>query len=453
MNKPKNKSRTRRKFLRDSTRLASGIGISGMISAPLISTARNRIIGANEMIRVGLVGARNMGFGDLNNAMKQPDAECIALCDIDDAILSKRTKDVVEQQGNTKKPNNYKDYRKLLENKDIDAVIIGTPDHWHCLPFIEACQAGKDVYVEKPMANSIGECDVMLNTARKYNRVAQVGQQQRSGPHWQEVMEIMGNGGIGKLRKVLVWANFNYGVGAPIVADSPVPEGVDYNMWLGPAPNRPFNSSRFHGNWRHCWDYGGGIMTDWGVHLLDMALWVKDIKEEPLSVTATGGNFSHPDHFHETFDTMSVVYQLPDYTITWEHTAGIQSGPYDRVYGLAYIGDDATLVIDRQGYEVMPEMSGDGRPRIEPIPKVEGRRNHHAEHMRNFLDCIKSRKDPNCPVENGRLVALYAHMGNISLRTKSTLVWNKEKKNFGKNRVANQLITNDYRSPWELPRI
>ncbi len=446
-------STTRRKFISDSSKAVAGIGLSGMISAPLISTAKNRIIGANEMIRVGLIGARGMGFGDLNNAMQQPDAECIALCDIDDSILADRTLDVIEEQGEAKKPVTYKDYRKMLENKDLDAVIIGTPDHWHCLPFVEACEAGKDVYVEKPMANSIGECEVMVNAARRYNRVAQVGQQQRSGPHWKEAMDIMSGGGIGKLRKVLVWANFNYGKGAPIVPDSSVPDGVDYDMWLGPAPERPFNSSRFHGNWRHCWDYGGGLMTDWGVHLLDMALWVKDVKEAPLSVSATGGNFSYPDHFHETFDTMSVVYQMKDYTITWEHTAGIQKGPYDRLYGLAYIGNDATLVIDRQGYEVIPEMGDNGRPRIDPIPAVEGRRNHHREHMRNFLDCVKSRKDPNCSVENGRLVALYAHMGNISLRTNSTLIWDENKKNFGKNKEANKLITNDYRSPWELPKI
>ncbi|MEQ8879199.1 MAG: Gfo/Idh/MocA family oxidoreductase [Cyclobacteriaceae bacterium] len=453
MNNSKKPSHSRRKFISDSTRAAAGIGLSGMMSAPLISTARNRIIGANEMIRVGLIGARGMGFGDLSNAMKQPDAECIALCDIDDEILARRTADVIDQQGNARRPANYKDYRKMLEDKDLDAVIIGTPDHWHCLPFIEACEAGKDVYVEKPLANSIGECDLMIRTARKYNRVAQVGQQQRSGPHWQEAMEIMRMGGIGKLRKVLVWANFAYGVGAPIVPDSEVPQGVDYEQWLGPAPYRPFNKSRFHGNWRHCWDYGGGLMTDWGVHLLDMALWVKDIKEPPVSVTASGGNFSHPDNFHETFDTMSVVYQMKDYTITWEHTAGIQQGPYDRLYGLAYIGNDATLVIDRQGYEVLPEYGSDGRPKIQPIPRVEGRRNHHAEHMRNFLDCMKTRKDPNCTVENGKLVAMYAHMANISLRTQSTLTWDETKRNFGKNKMANKLITPDYRAPWELPKI
>ena len=448
---PHKTSKSRRKFINDSTKAAAGLGLSGMISAPLISNAKHKIIGANDTIRLGLIGANSMGFVDLRNAMTEPDAECVALCDIDDQVLSRRNKDVEEEQG--KKPDNYKDYRKLLEDKDIDAVIIGTPDHWHCLPFVDACKAGKDVYVEKPMGNSIGECEVMAKAARKYKRVAQIGQQQRSGIHWKEAMDLMKSGGIGQIRKVLVWSNFRYGVGRKIVPDEPVPQGVDFDMWLGPAPLRKtFNSSRFHGSWRFSWDYGGGLMTDWGVHLLDMALWVKDIKEPPISVAATGGNFSHPDHLHETFDTMSVIYQMNDFTISWEHTAGIQSGPYDRLYGVAYVGNKATLVIDRGGYEILPEITDEGRPAIDPQPEVKGQSHHHL-HMRNFMDCIKSREEPNCPVENGKLVAMYAHMGNIALRTQSTLSWDNQKENFGKNKEANQLIIPEYRKPWEFPKI
>lgn len=375
-------SSSRREFLRDTSAILAGAGLTGLTAAPFIANAKS--FPPNEKIVVALIGARNMGFGDLGNALKQPNVECAAICDIDDSVLNSRAKDIEKRQNKT--PAKYKDFRKLLERKDIDAVIIGTPDHWHCLTMIAACQAGKDVYVEKPMGNSIGECELMARAARKYNRVVQVGQQQRSGAHWLQAMEFMKAGKIGQLRKVLVWGNFNYGVGALKVPDKPVPPGVDFDMWLGPAPERSFNPTRFHGNWRMFWDYGGGLMTDWGVHLLDMALWVKDIKELPLSVMSTGGNWAYPDHAHETFDTMTVDYQMKDYTITWQSTAGTEQGPYGRSYGLAYIGNDATLVIDRDGWELLPEQDN-GKPRVQPMPKQKGHDSHY-EHMQNFLECI-----------------------------------------------------------------
>lgn len=437
---------TRRKFLNQSSKaLASAVILPG-IPASMASLSKKMNVSPNEKITVGLIGANSMGFGDLENALKQPGVECAGICDIDDAVLNRRSADILRIQG--KPAKQYKDFRKLIENRDIDAVIIGTPDHWHCLPFIAACEAGKDVYVEKPLANSIGECDLMVKAARKYNRVVQVGQQQRSGAHWKQAMEFMNAGHTGTLRKVNIWGNFNYGVGEKIVPDSPVPAGVDFEMWLGPAPERTFNKNRFHGNWRMFWDYGGGLMTDWGVHLIDMALWVKNIQAPPLAVTAAGGNFSFPDHAHETFDTMSVNYQMKDYTITWEHTAGTELGPYNRSYGLAYIGDKATLVIDREGWELFPEKEGSGL-RTPSIPRQPGK-DSHEEHMQNFLECIKTRKDPACTIENGRLVALYAHMGNIALRSNSRLEWQERDGNFGNNPKANAFITPVYRKPWEL---
>jgi predicted dehydrogenase len=201
---------------------------------PGISIAKSKNTSANDKIIVGLVGARNMGYGILNHALNQPGVECGAICDIDDDVLDRRIQEVDEKQG--KKPERYKDFRKFMDNKDLDAVIVGTPDHWHCLITVAACEAGKDVYVEKPMANSIGECNVMVEAARKHKRIVQVGQQQRSGNNWKDIMERIKSGKIGQLRKVQIWANFNYGVGRPIVPDSPVPDGIDFDMWLGPAP-------------------------------------------------------------------------------------------------------------------------------------------------------------------------------------------------------------------------
>lgn len=437
---------SRRKFLGTATKAAVA---GSILSSPFTAKSYQRIVGANEKIRVGLIGSKGMGFADLTDALKVPDVECVAIADIDSNILQSRLADTEKMQGS--KPAGYGDFRKLLDDKTIDVVMIGTPDHWHCLTMVNACQAGKDVYVEKPMANSIAELEVMVKAARKYNRVVQVGQQQRSGESWMQARDFIKAGNIGQLRKVLVWANFNYGIGAPRVDDSPVPDGVDYDMWLGPAPQRPFNAGRFHGVWRMFWDYGGGLLTDWGVHLIDMALWVKDIKEPPLAVTATGGNWAFPDHAHETFDTMSVNWQMKDYSICWEHTAGTQSGPYNRNYGLAYIGNDATLVIDRDGWELFPEIDND-RYRVPAIPK-RGAYDSHPAHVKNFFDCVRSRNDPACPVENGRLVALYAHMGNIALKTQSRLVWSDSSGSFGSNASANALITPSYRKPWTLPVI
>ena len=436
---------SRRKFLKTTARTAAGVGL---LYTPFSSVAGS-VLGANERVRVGLIGAKGMGYYNLTNALKMEGVECAAICDVDDSVLDMRVADVEKQQG--KAPARYKDFRKLIDDKTIDVVIIGTPDHWHCLPFVYACEVGKDVYVEKPLANSIGECELMVKAARKYNRVVQVGQQQRSGTHWMNALNQIKSGRFGQLRKVNVWANFNYGIGQPIQADSEVPSGVDFDMWLGPAPQRSFNAARFHGSWRMFWDYGGGLMSDWGVHLLDIALWVKDIKEAPLAVSASGGNWAFPDHAHETFDTMSVTYQMKDFTISWEHSAGTQHGPYGRMYGLAFVCNDATVVIDREGWELFPE-SNEGQYKVPAMPKQSGR-DSHFEHMKNFLECVKSRKDPACTIENARLTALYAHMGNIALRSQSRLVWNEQTKNFGSNASANALITPPYRKPWALPKV
>ena len=436
----------RRKFIQQSSQLSVAAG--AFISE---SYARNPTrISANEKIVIGVIGCNNMGNGIMNHALNQPNVECAMICDIDDTIAAKRAEEVFKKTG--KKPQTTNDYRRLLDNKDIDAVVIATPDHWHCLPFVEACQSGKDVYVEKPLANSIGECNAMVKATRKYNRIVQVGQQQRSGEHWQKAIQLIQSGGIGTLRKVNCWANFNYAIGKPKAPDAPVPTGIDFERWLGPAPLRTYNPTRHHGSWRFFWDYGGGLMTDWGAHLIDIALWAKNIKTAPNAVMATGGNFYSPEFAHETFDTMSVIYQLPDYTISWEHTAGTQNGPYGRSYGLAFVGNDATLVIDRSGWELFPEVQN-GEYKIPSMPPKRGDEESHDKHVKNWLDCIRDKKEPNCPIENGRLVAMYAHMGNIALRSNSRLEWNETTQSFGRNEAANALITPLYRQPWSFPKL
>jgi len=236
----------RRSFIRNSFAASAGVGLMGSFPGGL--QAAQRMTAPGDRINIALIGCKNMGFGDLKNHLNIPRVNCIGLCDIDQNVLNEKAAEI--QKDYNQKPKLYGDYRKLLENKDLHAVIIGTPDHWHCLPMINACEAGLDVYVEKPMANSIEECNLMVKAANRYNRVVQVGQQQRSGSHWNKINQMVKTGRIGTLRKVNIWGNFNYGIGLPVTADTPVPQGVDYDMWLGPAPLRTFNPTRFHGDWR-----------------------------------------------------------------------------------------------------------------------------------------------------------------------------------------------------------
>jgi predicted dehydrogenase len=380
------------------------------------------------------------------------DVNCVALCDIDETVLNQRSHELATKYKS--KPKLYKDFRKLLEQKDVDAVIIGTPDHWHCLQTIYALEAGKDVYVEKPMANTIGECNLMVQASEKYKRIVQVGQQQRSSPIFLKAMELVKNENIGKLRKVNIWANFNYGVGPKVVEDSPVPPGVDYDMWLGPAPSRPFNVNRFHGSWRHYWDYGGGLMSDWGVHLIDMGLWAKSIVSGPQEVLTYAGNtFSEP-RMRDTFDTMSVVYPKKDFVISYDLNAGIQSGPWQKPYGLAFIGDKGTVVVNRNYLELFPEWDENHKTKLTDSFKMDQSDDTHKQHVRNFIDCVKSRNTPACPPEIGRAAALHAHIANISARVgQSSLIWNEQKNEFENSQAANALITPEYRSPWALPKV
>lgn len=404
---------------------------------------RTSSVSANDKIRVGLIGCRSMGWGNLSDFLVHPEVDCVGLCDIDRNVLEGKAAEVEKRRG--KKPDLYGDYRKLLERKDMDAIIIGTPDHWHCLQMTDACAAGKDVYVEKPIANSIAECDAMVAAAKKYNRVVQVGQQQRSGNHWHEMKKYIDSGKLGKVCRVEVWANFNYGALSLPVPDSPVPEGVDFDMWLGPAPKRTFNNQRFHGSWRMFWDYGGGLLTDWGVHLLDMALWGMNVKGMPQQTLASGGKFAFPQNAPETFDTLSVIYEFDDYLIQWSNVAGTETGPYNRNYGLAFKGTNGTLVANRESWEVIPE--GNKAEAITSLPNHQDR----SDHVANFLTCMKNRDfNTACTIDNGSLCAKYAHLGNISARVGTALKYDNQKKTFN-NKEADKLIKPTYRGPWKFP--
>jgi predicted dehydrogenase len=435
---------SRRKFIRHSGSLIAGAALS-----PLFADKLRAGIAPNEKINIALIGCNGMGMYDLTDHLKQPEVDCVAMCDVDDNVLQERAKTVIELTG--KKPQLFKDYRRIIDDKNIDVVIVGTPDHWHCLPVVHACEAGKDVYVEKPLANSIAECQVMLKAARKYNRIVQVGQQQRSGQHWQDIIALVQSGKLGTIRKIKTWGYFQYGKGSPKVPDSPAPEGVDYNTWIGPAPVHPINKNRFHGSWRHFWEQGGGLMTDWGVHLLDIPLLAMGVKF-PRSVMATGGIYAYPENAIETPDTLNVLFDYGTFTLEWDHTGGISQGIYGRSYGVAFVGNNGTLVVNREGWEVIAE-SEDNTNKTEVIPLQPADKDSHIKHVQNFIWSVKSRKAPLCEIEAGHNVALVAHMGNISYRTGNKLYWDEVKGKFKDDDKANAFLKPVYRTPWKFPSV
>ena len=421
---------------------AGALVAAGSFYPVLTNNLFARPMGANDRINVALIGCRNMGWGDLNDALLRPEVRCVALCDVDRKILEDRAAELVKRIG--VKPDLYGDYRKLLERQDLDAVIIGTPDHWHCLQMVDACAAGKDVYVEKPIANSIGECDLMVKAAKKYDRVVQVGQQQRSATLWNSMKKYIDSGKLGRIAKVNVWANFAYARITNPVPDQEPPQNVDFDFWLGPAPQRTFNPKRFHGSWRMFWDYGGGLITDWGVHLLDMALWGMNVKGMPNRVMASGGNHQDPMNYAETFDTMSVVYEFDDFIINWDNVT-IETGPYNKNYGVEFVGENGSLVANRESWEVLPF-----KDRIEPFQSLPDYLDHR-DHLANFIDCMKKREmNTACTIDNGALCAKYAHLGNISARVGSDIVYDDVRKKFN-NKDANKLFIKEYRKPWKLP--
>ena len=438
----------RRDFMKKSTLLSAGLGSATILKPGFLSS----MIQPSDKINVALIGCRSMGFRILEKHLSYDDVNCVAMCDVDKNVLEERAAEVKNTYEHN--PKLYKDYRKMLEQRDIDAVIIGTPDHWHCLQLIESLQAGKDVYVEKPMANTIEECNLMVKATNYYERVVQVGQQQRSNKIFIDVRNMVKSGLIGSLRKVNIWANFNYGLGAEPAEDSPVPDGVDYDMWLGPAPKRPYNRARFHGTWRHFWDYGGGMFSDWGVHLIDMGLWVTSLIQAPTQLMTFGGNNSTSNKMRETFDTMNVIYPTKDFVINYDMTAGVQDGPYDFLYGVAFVGDKATIKAHREGYKIIPEYDHKNKKWLVEAKEFKEGQEAHAEHVRNFIDCVKSRKTPICPPDVGRAVAIHVHAANISARIgEPFLEWDDENNCFSNSDKANDYIVPEYRKPWELPKV
>jgi predicted dehydrogenase len=433
----------RRTFIRSASTLLAGAGLASSIPATL------RAMAPSDKINIAAIGINGMGWSDLTAILKNPAAQCVALCDVDKNVLDKRAGELA---ASGTKVQLYSDYRKLLENKDIDAVIIGTPDHWHCLQMTDAVSAGKDVYVEKPIGNSMAEINAMVAAQQRTGRVVQVGQWQRSMQHFNDAIAFVHSGQLGQIRLVKAWAYMGWMHSIPVQPDSTPPPGVDYATWLGPAQKRPFNPNRFHFNFRWYWDYAGGLMTDWGVHLLDYALLGMKATD-PQSIMAGGGKFAYPDDAAETPDTLTTVYQFDGFNIQWEHATGINGGPYNRDHGIAFIGNNGTLILDRGGWEVIPEKDN-GKDKMPAVERKLKSDNGLDKHATNFLDVIKSRKldDLHAPVQVGAHVATVAQMGNIAYKTGSKLHWDTRAGKFAES-AANKLMTAEYHNGYRLPKV
>jgi predicted dehydrogenase len=433
-------SSSRRDFIKTASVFTAGSLLS---TDALINTSKVNVQ-ASDKVRVALIGGYGMGWSDLTSFLRNPEVECVALCDIDRNVLNNRTDELLKMKKT--QPKLYVDYRKMLENKDIDAVIIAVPDHWHCLMLADSLEAGKHVYLEKPIGNSIAEINIIQKAVKKHGKLVQVGQWQRSQPHFVDAINFLRSGKLGRVRVCKAWSYLDWKGSVPKVPNTPVPEGVNYTLWLGPAPLRPFNKNRFHFTWRWYWEYAGGLMTDWGVHLIDYVLYGMQ-KSIPSSVMAIGGKYAYPDDDMVTPDTMTAVYDFDDFTMVWEHTIGIGLGNWQRPHGIAYTEENGTLVLDRDGCQVFPETK-----KMEAVPLRKSVWVGLDLHVRNFLDCLKNNTPQklNAGIDIGRNVALVAQMGNIAFRTGEKVSWNNNKQQFTST-TANKLITPEYQNGYKLP--
>jgi predicted dehydrogenase len=400
--------------------------------------------GANEKVTLALIGGRNQGRGVAKRAI-EAGAQVKTLCDLDPAVIAKVSPELERAQGRALTSTD--DYRRVLDDRDIDAVIIATPDHWHTRMAIHACQAGKDVYVEKPLSQTIEEGHLIREAARKYKRVMQVGTQRRSMEHFASAIDYVASGKLGKVCLIKAWmCQVRQTIGNP--PDSTPPAGVDYDRWLGPAPKRAFNQNRFHYTWRFFWDYGNSELGNQGVHMLDVAIWAIQKMRGldrclPSRVSSNGGIYWLADA-KEVPDTQTVSYDYGDLMLVWELRSFAKQDPMEGTEaGTGYYGTEGTLIADGDGWRVYNADGSQG-----PSMKYSG-----GGHERNFLECVKSRKQPNSDVEIGRLSTTLCHLGNISYHLGRDVRFDPKTETFGDDRAANAYLTKTYREPYGVPRI
>lgn len=434
----------RRTFMQRAALTTAGVSLS------MAGLSTRQVLGANDRIRLGVIGTGRQGIDDMQNFMRHG-VEVTAVCDVYQPNLDKG---LTAAGGKAK---TYTDFRQLLENKEIDVVLNATPDHWHALPTVMACQAGKDVYVEKPTSVAVEEGKRIVEAARKYKRVVQAGLWQRSNIHFQKAAEVVQSGLIGKVSFVRTWNHGNIypeGIGNP--PDSDPPAGLDWNMWLGPAPKVPFNWNRFGvgdrwSTFRYFYDYANGWLGDWCVHLLDIVHWAMKV-DGPTAVTASGSKFFLEDN-SDTPDTLQVTFEYPSFICLYENRLCNENPAYGHGYGIEFHGTEGTLFVDREGFQVYPEKLETGKEHPDRTPAMQmGRVNNGLlDHVANMLECMRTRQNPAADIEIGHRTSSACLLGNVALRSKERIEWDVATQRMTRgSQAAQELLSREYRPPWKL---
>jgi predicted dehydrogenase len=432
----KNKSMNRRRFLRRCTTTAS-VALAAPYVVPATVLGRAGAVVPSEIITVGFIGTGSHGIGrNLRMYLQQPDAKVLAVCDVDSDHMNK-AKAMVDQKYGTRDCATTKDFREILDRKDIDAVMISTPDHWHVLMSVMAVRAGKDVQCEKPTL-TIDEGKILVDTVRKHNKVFQTSTEDRSLPVYHRMAELVRNGRIGELQRIEVILP-KQPVRPGDTTVKPVPSTLDWDMWLGPAPEAPYTPDGVHFNFRWIWAYSGGIICDWGTHLFDTAQWANDTERSgPVEIDGKG-----------TFWEGGLYDTVKDYDVTFKYANGVVMTCKPGNPSIKFVGTDG--FVGNQGWN-SSRLLASSPAVIEPLEsdkKVELFTNPAGEH-RNFLDCVKSRQDPYFPVDIGHRVATICHLANISIKLGRPIKWDPDRETFPNDADATAMMTRQMRPPWSL---
>jgi predicted dehydrogenase len=443
---------TRRGFLRKSATAA--LGLSSLRSYEVLAQQPPK--------RVGLIGSGWYGKADLLRLVQVAPVEVVSLCDPDRQMLADAAALVATRQVSKKTPRTYADYRKMLAERDLDIVIVAPPDHWHALPFIEAVKAGADVYVQKPISVDVVEGQAMLAAARKYGRVVQVGTQRRSTPHLIEARDrIVREGKLGKVGHVDVYCYYHMRT-RENPPDAAPPANLDYELWTGPAPMRPYNKLVHPRSWRAFMEYGNGIMGDMCIHMLDCVRWMLELGM-PRRISSTGGIFVDKASKANIADTQTATFEFPELNVVWTHRTYGDAPDQKYPWGMTFYGEKGTLKASVMSYDFVPR--GDGTPvhkdvtyELEEYPedKTEKDLEKHVApairgHMKDLLQCIATRRRPVADIEQGYMSTTACILANLSMQLGRTLTWDHASGRVASDDEANRLLARPYRAPWVHP--
>jgi predicted dehydrogenase len=442
--------------------------IHGAVAAGALSSLRSYGVDfADQKKRVGLIGTGWYGKADLFRLIQVAPVEVVSLCDVDKRMLADAAEMTATRQLSKKKPRTYSDYREMLKEKDLDLVLIATPDHWHALPMIAAVQAGMDVYCQKPIGVDVVECQAMLAAARKHQRVVQIGTQRRSTPHLIEARDqIIKPGRLGKVGLVEIYCYYHMRA-RENPPDTAPPENLDYEMWTGPAPMRPYNKLVHPRSWRAFMEYGNGIVGDMCVHMLDMVRWMLDLGW-PKTIASTGGILVDKASKANISDTQTAEFDFGDLKVVWTHRSWGASPDPKYPWGATFYGDKGTLKASVMGYDFVPEGGKGGGAAVHkdvvyeleqyPEDQTEKDLEKHVApairgHMKDLLAAIATRGKPVADIEQGYISSASCILANVAMQLGRSLRWDEKAGHIANDEEANKLLRRPYRAPWVHPEV